>query len=151
MSVPGATVFGMADTPSWNRTGAAAPAGAPTGQQWPAPPPVAPPALTVGRRTFADITRLLDNIELAVREGYELPEFFDGVRDAYRWVSGRAAAPYTGRTGIPDAQQLREEDDAADEAMRTGPRRTHANGVQHAVMWVRGATEDQPWLIWQSS
>lgn len=132
----------------WNRPGAMPPAEAPVTQQGVPPLPDTAPAeaTTVGRRTIAEITALVENIQYALSQGYEMPEFHEGVRDAYRWVLGQSAASYTGRMGIPDGAQLRAEDDAADEALRTGPRRKHANGVQHAVMWVRGLTDDQPWF-----
>ncbi|WP_344287993.1 hypothetical protein [Streptomyces synnematoformans] len=100
----------------------------------------------VGQRTVGEITALVEDIRLALSQGYEMPEFHEGVQAAYQWVLGLSPAPFTGRTGIPDRAQLWAEDNAADEALRTGPRRTFANGVQHAVMWVRGATEEQPWF-----
>ncbi|MFG3207927.1 hypothetical protein [Streptomyces sp. NPDC048192] len=145
----------MAENPMWNRPGAVPPAGAPATSQQPVPPPpdTAPAAVMVGKRTVAEVAAIVDNMEYAVRaKGYELEEWHQGILAAYTWVLGVAAtAPLTGRTshGIPDAAQLRAEDDAAEEALRSGPRRKYANGVQHAVMWVRGLTDDQPWLMWQ--
>jgi hypothetical protein len=137
----------MAENPMWNRPGAVPPAGAPATQQSAPPlPDAAPAAATVGRRTVAEVAALVEEIRLALSQGYEMPEFHAGVQAAYQWVLGQSPAPFTGRTGIPDRDQLRAEDDAADEAMRTGTRRKFANGVQHAVMWVRGQTEDQPWF-----
>ncbi|AEY94351.1 hypothetical protein SHJG_p236 (plasmid) [Streptomyces hygroscopicus subsp. jinggangensis 5008] len=138
----------MADYPTmWNEPGTTPPAAGPTAQQT-APPPT---EALVGRRTLADVTALLDNIEHALRSGYRLEEFHEGVRAAYLWAIGKAPSPITDRAaaGIPDARQLRAEDDAAEAAMR-GPRRRYANGVQHAAMWLRGATDDQPWTVWET-
>lgn len=139
----------MADYPMWNGPGATPPAGATAAQQ--TPPPDAPPAEPlVGRHTLAEVIALLDNIEHAVRTGYQLEEFHEGVQATYRWAVGQGRAPITDRAvGIPDARQLRAEDDAAEAAMR-GPRRRYANGVQHAAMWLRGATQDQPWAAWET-
>jgi hypothetical protein len=141
----------MADYPMWNGPGATPPAGATAAQQTAPPPPDAPPAEPlVGRRTLAEVTALLDNIEHAVRTGYQLEEFHEGVRATYRWAVGQGRSPISDRAvGIPDARQLRAEDDQAEAAMR-GPRRRYANGVQHAAMWLRGATQDQPWAVWES-
>ncbi|MGW1043671.1 hypothetical protein [Streptomyces sp. NPDC002547] len=144
----------MAENPMWNRPGTVPPAAAPATQQSAPPPPdAAPAAATVGKRTVAEVAAIVDNMEYAVRvEGYELEEWHQGILAAYSWVLGTAAtAPVTGRTshGIPDAAQLRVEDDAAEEGLRLGPRRKYANGVQHAVMWVRGLTDDQPWSMWR--
>lgn len=98
---------------------------------------------------------MYDNMRYAVEvRGYQLEEFHEGVYAAYAWVLGKATtAPITGRTtdGLPDARQLRAEDDAAEQSRVNGPRRRYAAGVQHAVMWVRGQTEDQPWLLWQQT
>ncbi|MGW3491549.1 hypothetical protein [Streptomyces sp. NPDC001054] len=144
----------MADYPTmWNRPGAVPPvtgtgAGA---QRAAALPPSTPPAEPViGRRTLAEVVALLDNIEYAVQTGYQLEEFHEGVRATYWWAVGRAPSPITDRApGIPATQQLRAEDDAAEAAMR-GPRRRYANGVQHAAMWLRGGTQDQPWTPWET-
>ncbi|MGW6605161.1 hypothetical protein [Streptomyces sp. NPDC055036] len=137
----------MAENPMWNRPGTVPSAPAPVARQSAPPLPDAAPAeAMVGKRTVAEIAALVENIRLALSQGYEMPEFHEGVQAAYQWVLGQSAAPFTGRTGIPDRAQLRAEDDAADEALRSGPRRKFANGVQHAVMWVRGQTEDQPWF-----
>ncbi|MGP3691158.1 hypothetical protein ACTVZO_41930 [Streptomyces sp. IBSNAI002] len=141
----------MADYPTmWNGPGATPPAGGTAGQQAALPPPGVPPAeALVGRRPLAEVTALLDNIEHAAGTGYRLEEFHEGVRATYLWAIGRGPGPVTGRTAsIPDARQLRAEDDAAEGAMR-GPRRRYANGVQHAAMWLRGATQDQPWAVWK--
>ncbi|MFI5987096.1 hypothetical protein ACIBEA_40305 [Streptomyces sp. NPDC051555] len=140
----------MADNLMWNGPGTT-PAGAPAAHQ-PPPMPDGPPAEpVVGRRTIAEITALLDNIRYAVEtKGHQLEEFHEGVRAAYSWAVGRGPSPITDRAaGIPDVRQLRAEDDAAEDALRSSSRRRYANGVQHAVMWVRGATDDQPWLSWQ--
>ncbi|MGW1101317.1 hypothetical protein ACWD64_37830 [Streptomyces antibioticus] len=142
----------MADYPTmWNRPGAMPPAGGTAAQQTAPPPPDEPPAeALVGRRALTEVTALLDNIEHAVRTGYQLEEFHEGVRATYRWAVGQARSPITDRAaGIPDAPQLRAEDDAAEAAMR-GPRRRYANGAQHAAMWLRGATQDQPWAVWET-
>ncbi|MEU0032029.1 hypothetical protein [Streptomyces sp. NPDC006335] len=137
----------MAEYPTmWNGPGATPPAGATAAPQT-APPPEEP---LVGRRTLAEVTALLDNIEHAVRTGYQLEEFHEGVRATYRWAVGQGRSPISDRpAGIPDARQLRAEDDEAEAAMR-GPRRRYANGVQHAAMWLRGATQDQPWTVWET-
>lgn len=129
----------MAENPTWNRR--------PAGASAPPPLPDTVSASTqVGQRTVGEIAALVEDIRLALSQGYEMPEFHEGVQAAYRWVLGQSPAPFTGRTGIPDRAQLGAEDEAADEAMRTGHRRRFANGVQHAVMWVRGQTEEQPWF-----
>ncbi|MCG0065956.1 hypothetical protein L0F81_22110 [Streptomyces tricolor] len=138
----------MADYPTmWNGPGTTPPAAGPAAQQT-APPPA---EALVGRRTLAEVTALLANIEHAERTGYRLEEFHEGVRAAYLWAVGRGPSPITDHAAsrIPDARQLRAEDDAAEAAMR-GPRRRYANGVQHAVMWLRGATQDQPWTLWEA-
>ncbi|MFJ2922885.1 hypothetical protein [Streptomyces sp. NPDC087307] len=134
----------MADYPTMsNGPGATPPAGAPAVQQTPDEP-------LVGKRTLAEVARLLDNIGHAVRTGYQLEEFHEGVRATYLWAVGQGRSPLTDRAaGIPDVRQLRAEDDAAEAAIR-GPRRRYANGVQHAAMWLRGATQDQPWLVWET-
>lgn len=142
----------MADYPTmWNGPGATPPAGGTAAQHTAPPQPDEPPAeALVGRRPLAEVTALLDNIESAERTGYRLEEFHEGVRAAYRWAVGQGRSPITDRAaGIPDARHLRAEDDAAEAAMR-GPRRRYANGVQHATMWLRGATEDQPWTVWET-
>lgn len=141
----------MADYPTmWNGPGAT-PAGGPAPQQTVPPLPDAPPAeALVGRRPLAEVAALLDNIEQALSTGYRLEEFHEGVRATYLWAAGQGRSPITDRAaGIPDAWQLRAEDDAAEAALR-GPRRRYANGVQHAAMWLRGATEDQPWTMWET-
>ncbi|MGD6757285.1 hypothetical protein [Streptomyces sp. BH105] len=140
----------MAENPMWNRPGTMPLPGTPAQQSVPSSPETVPAAAMVGKRPVAEVAAILDNMEYAVRtRGYELEEWHQGIRAAYTWAIGTAdTSPITGRTpqGIPDAANLRVEDDAAEEALRTGPRRTYANGVQHAVMWVRGLTDDQPWL-----
>jgi hypothetical protein len=122
----------------------------------PPPAPAAPAGEpTVGKRTVAEVTAIRDNMLYAVNDhGYELEDWHQGVLAAYTWALGTAdTAPVTGRNshGIPDAAALRAEDDAADHELRYGARRAYANGVQHAVMWVRGETDDQPWLMWKRS
>jgi hypothetical protein len=142
----------MAEYPTmWNGPGATPPAGATAAQRTAPPPPDGPPAeALVGRRPLTEVTALLDNIERALRTGYRLEEFHEGVRATYLWATGQGRSPITDRAaGIPDPRQLRAEDDAAEAAMR-GPRRRYANGVQHAAMWLRGATEDQPWTMWET-
>ncbi|MFF4828193.1 hypothetical protein ACFY20_35510 [Streptomyces sp. NPDC001312] len=138
----------MADYPTmWNGPGATPPAGG-TAAQPTAPPPA---EALVGTRTLVEVATLLDNIRYAVESHrYELEEFHEGVRATYLWAVGQGPSPITDRAGgIPDARQLRAEDDAAEAAMR-GPRRRYANGVQHAAMWLRGATQDQPWAVWKT-
>ncbi|MFG3071911.1 hypothetical protein [[Kitasatospora] papulosa] len=136
----------MADYPKmWNEPGTTPPAGGTAAHQALPPPTTA----GIGTRTSAEVTALLDNMLRAVRTGYQLEEFHEGVRATYLWAIGHGSSPITDRAaGTPDARQLRAEDDAAETAMR-GPRRRYANGVQHATMWLRGATEDQPWPVWE--
>ncbi|MFE7268190.1 hypothetical protein ACFU9B_40335 [Streptomyces sp. NPDC057592] len=133
----------MADYPTMsNEPGATPPAGATAAQQTPAEP-------LVGKRTLAEVTALLDNIEHAVQTGYQLEEFHEGVRATYLWAVGQGRSPITDRAaGVPDDRQLKAEDDEAEAAIR-GPRRRYATGVQHAAMWLRGATRDQPWMVWE--
>lgn len=148
MSELTATLTDMAETSRWNRGGvqpSAQPTRAPAEQPL---PETSSAAAMVGKRTVAEVAALVENIHFALSQGYDMPEWHEGVSAAYQWATGQSPAPYTGRTGIPDRAQLQAEDDAADEALRMGPRRTFANGVQHAVMWILGLTEDQPWFYY---
>lgn len=110
----------------------------------------------MGARTVAEVNAVRDNILYAAGRGFT-PEFAQGILAAYRWVLGEAPAPISGHApqGCPDTAVLREEDEAASQQLRfardRARSRDYVNGVQHALMWTRGETNDQPWPMWDQS
>jgi hypothetical protein len=91
--------------------------------------------------------------ELQKPSGYPGPEWTRGIGDAARWALGELEnAPvtqtFTGRGVCPDVRTMRAEDHKADAAIRRPSEAevssTYANGVQHALMWITGDTEESP-------
>ncbi|GAA2836755.1 hypothetical protein ACFQ0M_48795 [Kitasatospora aburaviensis] len=140
------------------------PIAAPTGPVpgWPAsvpppPPAAAPTAHLVGTRERAEVEAIVVAMEdERGQPDFEQSQFEDAVLDTYRWALGRRPAPVTGRTGPVDDEALDQEDDTADALIYTPgsiPQK-YAVGVQHAAMWLRGQTDDQPWpgvYTWSTS
>jgi hypothetical protein len=113
----------------------------------------------IGARARHLVERLRDEAdrdrarELQKPSGYPGPEWTRGIADAARWALGELEnAPvtrtFTGRGVCPDVPTMRAEDHKADAAIRrpseVGVSSTYANGVQHALMWITGDTEESP-------
>lgn len=144
VSAPAATVPYMTENP-WRRP--------PVGSESPTAAGAGP--ATVGARTVAEVAAVRDNIAYAGSRGFQ-PDFGRGIYAACLWALGEAPGPLTGRAAhaVPDTAQLHEESAAADRQLqfpddRARPR-DYVNGVQHAVMWISGESDTQPWPMWQT-
>lgn len=117
--------------------------------------PQQPAAEVIGRRTRAEVEaeqRRADwHVEHERRTGAREPgggrSYHEGVADAVRWALGeRETAPVTGRyspPGVPGAAELRAEDNAAYDAIYRQRPNSYQTGVQAALMWVRGETQQR--------
>jgi hypothetical protein len=111
-------------------------------------PPAYPPLpAQVGARGWDEIVQVRDRFARAEGSGHP---FVTGVLAAARWVLGDVAVTPAGayRPGIPDADALREADDAAHAALTGATAARHPQdywvAAQHTLMWVRGETEKHP-------
>ena len=79
----------------------------------------------------------------------EFRQFLAGAHAALAWVLGRRSlAPASGRVQEPSIEAMRREEKLCDQIIYSGDPRPlldpdYANGIEHALSWVRGA-EDVP-------